>query len=214
MADDNNDPKSNDLGATPNGGNDITDKKPEADKTIPVESYNIVADKYRKAKEELEALKAEQAENARKAQEEQGKYKELYEQAKAELDAKGKEILQVKKIDAIKTALRNSNAKNPDVAIKLLDLDKVALLEDGNVDLNTITSQVKTLQETDAYLFGSEPAPTIGNPSSGSPEGGTAGIKTFKRSQLADSAFYVQNEKDILEAMRTGNIIDDVSSKK
>ena len=35
-------------------------------------------------------------------------------------------------------------------------------------------------------------------------------VKSFKRSQLRDSAFYLANEKDILAAARAGKIVDDI----
>lgn len=219
MADDNNKSNSSNLDVTKNDSNDIANKgngdnkEVVKEKFIPVESYEIVADKYRKTKEELENLRKAQDESNRKAQEEQGKYKELYEGTLKQLEETKNQAKTIQKVEAVKNLLRTKGAKNPDVAIKLLDLEKVEVSEDGTIKAEVIEAQVKTLQETDGYLFGETNA-TIGTSQGGNPDGGTSTAKQFKRSQLLDSKFFSENKEAIMEAMKTGNIIDDINPKK
>ena len=218
MADDNNKSNSSNLDVTKNDSNDTANKgngdnKDTKEKFIPVESYEIVADKYRKTKEELETLRRTQEEANRKAQEEQGKYKELYEGTLKQLEETKNQAKTIQKVEAVKNLLRTKGAKNPDVAIKLLDLEKVEVSEDGTIKAEVIEAQVKTLQETDGYLFGENKA-TIGTSQGGNPDGGTSSVKQFKRSQLLDSKFFSENKEAIMEAMKTGNIIDDINPKK
>lgn len=218
MADENKNPNPSNLDVTKNDSNDTANKgngdnRDTKEKFIPVESYEIVADKYRKTKEELENLRKTQEEANRKAQEEQGKYKELYEGTLKQLEDTKTQAKTMQKVEAVKNLLRTKGAKNPDVAIKLLDLEKVDVSEDGTIKAEVVEAQVKALQESDAYLFGDNKA-TIGTSNGGNPDGGTSSPKTFKRSELLNAEFFNKNKADIMEAMKMGNIIDDINPKK
>lgn len=177
-------------------------------KTIPVESYNVVAEKYRKAKEALDKIEAEKSEAEKKNLAEQGKFKELAEKAESEKKSLEEKYNTAVKTDRVKSIAMKLGANNPDVVVRLLDLNKVALSEDGSVDEGEVTKLVEGLKASDAYLFGGQPSAPVGNPAGGAPDGGSQ-VKKFKRSQLKDSKFYQANENDILEALRTGNIIED-----
>lgn len=52
---------------------------------------------------------------------------------------------------SISNALRDAGAKNVKAVTALLDMDKVSVDDNGN--LLGLSDQVKSLQETDAYLF-------------------------------------------------------------
>lgn len=191
----------------PSGDNNGQQPQGNDGKTIPVESYNVVAEKYRKAKEELDKIKADKENDDKKKLEEQGKFKELAE-------AKEKELLNLKaqvsegvKTRAIDTEARKMGAVDTEVVVKLLDLNKITVSEDGTVDSNVITQALEGLKKSKPYLFNATTTPMGSN--GGAPDGGATQAKKFKRSQLKDAKFYRDNEKDIMEAMRTGNIIND-----
>lgn len=208
------DANGNPITPAPNGGEG--GKAPEGGdgKTIPVESYNVVASKLREANAKLKEFEDQKKANEDKSLAEQGKFKELHEKAeneKKELQAKFDNLV---KTDKVKTIATKLGANNADVVVRLLDLGKIKLSEDGSVDEGEVTKLVEALKSSDAYLFGGQqPANPVGNGSGGSPEGGDGGVKKFRRSQLRDSKFYQANEKDILIALRTGNIIEDIDNK-
>lgn len=208
---------------TPNGSNPATPteptKTPEGNgtpaptpqgETIPKASYDVVAEKYRETKEKLEAIEKEKEEANKKSLEEQNKYKELYEAEQAKNKTAAEQLELNKKESAIKDELVKRSAKNASVVMKLLDLSKFKLAEDGSLEADSVKAELDKVQEAEPYLFGEEGKTNIGRPG-GSPEGGATKPTTFKRSQLKDSKFYQEHEKEILEAMKNGNIIDDVS---
>ncbi|MGC9338746.1 phage scaffolding protein [Listeria ivanovii] len=63
------------------------------------------------------------------------------------------EIAETKKNSAIELALASAKARNPKAVKALLDNDKLELTEEG---LKGLDEQLKSLQESDSYLFGSE----------------------------------------------------------
>jgi DNA repair exonuclease SbcCD ATPase subunit len=74
---------------TDNGGSNKDTSAPaqpqQSDVMIPKHRFDEVNNKYKEVKAQLDAILAQQAEAERKAQEEQGKFKELYEQTTNEL---------------------------------------------------------------------------------------------------------------------------------
>ena len=200
--------KSKNLDAK-NDGND-TAKKPEGE-VIPKASYDVVAEKLRKANAILERMQKEKEDAERKQQEESGKYKELYESEVAKNQKLVTEQQTILKKSAITSELSKMGAKNPEIASKLLDLDKIELSEEGSIKIESVEAQVKTLLEKEPYLFGKEEPKNIGNSTGGTPENGATTTTTFKRSQLADSKFYAEHEAEIMTAMRNGTIINDIN---
>ena len=65
----------------------------------------------------------------------------------------------------IKDELRNRRAKNVDVVWKMLDIDKIAEGDDGQ--LNGLNEQLDALNQSDAYLFESDPGQQRGGFSAG-----------------------------------------------
>lgn len=197
------------------GGGDTTDNKGDG-KTIPVESYNVIRDKYQKAKEQLEAREAAEAEAEKKRLEEQGKYKELAEKAESEKTALQTKYETNAKSNALKLAALQAGTVDADAVAALVDLGTIKLSDDGSVDADSVKSVIETLKESKAYLFGTATPPKPNNVggNGGTPSGdNNSGVKEFKRSQLRDAKFYKENEADILKAAAAGKIIDDVSQR-
>jgi len=195
-----------------NGG-DTTDKgNGEAGKTIPVESYNVIRDKYADAKQKLEAIEAEKAEAAKKQLEEQGKFKELADTEKKRADELQTKYERTNKVNALKLAAIQAGTVDADAVEQLADLSAVTLSEDGKVDAESVSKLIESLKTAKPYLFGeSKSKPNVGANGGSPADGGGGDIKEFKRSQLRDNAFYKANEKDILAAAAAGKIIDDIT---
>lgn len=188
--------------------------KPNGDgKHVPVESYNVVRDKYLALKKKDEERAAAEAEAEKKRLEEQGKFKELADKEKARADAAEQRFVTTAKTAALKVAALEAGTVDADAVASLVKLDDIKLAEDGSVDSESVKKVVEALKTAKAYLFGKQQKPNMGA-DGGNPNGGAAGdVPTFKRSQLRNSAFYKEHEKDILRAAAAGKIIDDVTQQ-
>ncbi|RKB73753.1 MULTISPECIES: phage scaffolding protein [Listeria] len=93
------------------------------------------------------------------------------------------EIAETKKNSAIELALAGAKARNPKAVKALLDGDNLELTEGG---LKGLDEQLKSLQESDAYLFESESEVTPRWGTSGNQTGGTGeqGILTLPNQVL------------------------------
>lgn len=103
-----------------------------------------------------------------------------------QLKAKDAAILAGRKDAAIQLALAQAKAKNAKAALALLDMDKLALQEDGSV--KGLNEALEALKKSDAYLFepDQKPAPPSGfNPP---PPAGNEGGNTPKTLQDAIQA--------------------------
>lgn len=203
----------NNTNTNANGG-DTTDngKGGEGGKTIPVESYNVIRDKYAEAKQKLEAIEAEKAEAAKKQLEEQGKFKELADTEKKRADELQSKYERTNKVNALKLAAIQAGTVDADAVERLADLSAVTLSEDGSVDAESVSKLIESLKTAKPYLFGEKQnKPNVGANGGSPADGGGSDIKEFKRSQLRDNAFYKANEKDILAAAAAGKIIDDIT---
>lgn len=98
------------------------------------------------ANRELAKSKREAAEAKAKALKDAGKYKELYEEKEAELNALRKQQETAAKESLVIAALTKANAKNPARAAKLLELDEI----DDEADA---IRAVRKLTKSDDYLF-------------------------------------------------------------
>lgn len=102
------------------------------------------------------------------------KLQEEYNQFKVDSDNK---LAQINKTNAIALALKDVKAHDSDVLMKLIDVDKVELGEDGKPKLDDV---VNSLKESKPFLFEQEqttPQITVG----GNPNGnGTAGVDPFQ----------------------------------
>ena len=81
------------------------------------------------------------------------------EQLTATVADRDKAIAQLGKTNRVSNELRTAGARNPDVLMKMIDLDKVDVA-DGKV--TGLTEQIETLRMTDPYLFAGEPSPKGG----------------------------------------------------
>lgn len=195
------------------GGSDNNDKGKGGDgKTIPVESYNIIRDKYQEAKTKLEKIESDKEAAEKKRLEEQGQFKELADKEKRRADELQMKFETTAKSNAVKLAAMQAGTVDAEAVEKLVNLADVKLSEDGNIDADSVKKLVEALKTAKPYLFGKQ---QNGNQNvganGGAPSGDNSGdIPTFKRSQLRDAAFYKKNEKDILRAAAAGKIENDI----
>ena len=104
---------------------------------------------------------------------------------------------------------------NPEIAARLLDLDKFMPDAGEDIDGDAIDAAIDELVKAEPYLNATPPAPA-GDQGTPPPKTGTvpAGARgdtapTFKRSQLKDPAFYTANKDAILKAASEGRITND-----
>ena len=104
------------------------------------------------------------------------KLQEEYNQFKVDSDNK---LAQINKTNAIALALKDVKAHDSDVLMKLIDVDKVELGEDGKPKLDEV---VKSLKESKPFLFEQEQHPTTPQITvGGNPNGnGTTGVDPFQ----------------------------------
>ena len=104
------------------------------------------------------------------------KLQEEYNQFKVDSDNK---LAQINKTNAIALALKDVKAHDSDVLMKLIDVDKVELGEDGKPKLDEV---VNSLKESKPFLFEQEQQPTTPQITvGGNPNGnGTAGVDPFQ----------------------------------
>jgi len=200
------------------GAGDTADNNGKGDegKTIPVESYHVIRDKYTKAKEQLEKIEADKAKAEQDRLVEQGKFKELADKEKTRADALQQNYESTTKVNALKLAAIQAGTVDADAVEHLAGLAAIKLAEDGSIDGDSVNKVVESLKTSKPYLFGEtqKPKPNVGA-NGGSPSGDAGdAIPTFSRSQLRDSSFYKANEKDILRAAAAGKIIDDITPQQ
>ncbi len=82
----------------------------------------------------------------------QTQLQELQDKYKMETEALTAKVTETKRDSAIELGLIKAGARNVKAAKALLDLEKLELGEDGN--LKGLEDQVKALNESDSYLFG------------------------------------------------------------
>jgi hypothetical protein len=158
------------------------------------------------------AKKADQYETEQKKLEEkklkeEKKYEELVEKLEKERE-EAQEKFRQSVIDMnIMQAAAKQGAVDQDAVVKLIDRSKVSLDDNGNVA--GVDEAIGELKESRKYLFGDPGSTTLGSATNPG-KGGTDQPKRFKHSQIQDPVFYRENEQDILEAMKTGNIEDDL----
>lgn len=108
-------------------------------------------------------------------------------------EAHAAEIKQMKIDAAIETALTGANSKN-NTAVKALlkDIDKAELLEDGTI--KGLAEQIKSLQESDSYLFGTGKTAVKGaRPGEAGDGGGKGGVDISKMSYDELTAYMEAN---------------------
>ncbi len=121
----------------------------------------IPKDKFNELNEEKKQLSAQLTErdgqletlkkNSGDAEKLKADLQRMQEENKAAKDKYEAEMIEVKRSSAVKTALLGK-VHNPDLAIRLLDMSKVELDENGAIKAG-FEDQVKALETSDAYLF-------------------------------------------------------------
>jgi hypothetical protein len=106
------------------------------------------------ANKELRRRKSEEDERDRKSKEEAGKFKDLYEETKRELDELKGEVSKGKVRNLGVEALRGLSCKDPERYVRLLDLDDVD-------DKTSAERAARKLKREDASLFGTGRAVTL-----------------------------------------------------
>lgn len=198
---------------TPNG-NEIDITKLEGERLSKIlENPNLFKlpriQELLEASKELKTLRDQKTQDEQKSLQEQGKFKELAETRETEINQL-KEKLQNNTIDqALTTKLVPEGVVDIEAALKLVDRSKVKIDENGNI--SGIEEVISSLKNDKAYLFGKTQQPSVGGPTN--PGSSPSGPMKFKRSQLADSNFYQEHRKEILEAQRQGLIEDDLSRR-
>ena len=133
-------------------------------------------------KEQLESQKT-RLEELTKSNDVNSEAKQMLEQLQNEynqykIDSDNK-LAQINKTNAIALALKDVKAHDSDVLMKLIDVDKVELGEDGKPKLDEV---VNSLKESKPFLFEQEQQPTTPQITvGGNPNGnGTAGVDPFQ----------------------------------
>lgn len=139
-------------------------------------------------KSRVKAIDEEQRQREEALLAEQGQFKQLYEQAQAEV-SNLKSGLKNKAVDAaLKEALQKAGARSVDTVSKLIDKSKVEVVgDDFQVNTDSIQAQIEELRKTDPVLFGvgeSTPLPSVKRPSDGTP---SVGFETEMRAAKSQS---------------------------
>jgi hypothetical protein len=165
--------------------------------------FKELAESKKRARELEEDIKRRDEEALAK----QGEFKELAEKRAKELDELKSEITKKNINSSIKDALLDAgiNKKYLSDAVSILSNGQYEVTKEGTV--LGVLEAVKTYCEARPEIIGTQnQKPSLGNPSN--PVGGQ-GVVQFTRSQLEDPNFYKANEAAILQAFRTGQIVDD-----
>lgn len=146
---------------------------------------------------------------AQKAQEEAVKKGE-FDKVLGDKDATIKtltEQINNNRIDAsLGEVLRKAGVLNIAAGLKLIDRTKLAIAENGQVE--GIDEAIKTFSTQYPELIkANSSAPDLGGGTNPGSDGRVPG--TFKMSEIADTKFYQEHEAEIMQALRTGKIIDD-----
>lgn len=203
---------SNDGGAqfdpaalTPEQLNQVLEKNPNIWKTDRLAELREKGSKFDKlAKEKEEADK--------KALEEQGKFKELSESQKTELENLRQKLQDRDISTALITKLSPLGVVDLEGALKLVDRSKIEVSDDGTV--TGVDEAVEALKTDKAYLFnGSQSGkPQVGSPTNPGNGSGTGEPPKFKASQFRGpegAKFYQENREEILKAQAEGRIEQD-----
>lgn len=158
------------------------------------------------AKKERDALAKEKADREKADLEKQGEWEKLAKQRETELADANKKYENSLIDNAIIQAASQKGALDVEAVKALINRGNIKVEKDGTV--SGIDEALETLSKAKTYLFDPANAQTrIGTPSN--PSNPNNGSKRFTMSQIQDARFFREHEKEIQEAMRTGQIVDD-----
>ncbi|MBU1110802.1 phage scaffolding protein [Patescibacteria group bacterium] len=154
-----------------------------------------------KAKEG-EKIAKEKSEADLKKLEEDKKFEEALKMEKEKNQKLESELKQSSLDSVIRASASKLGALNPETVLKLVDRSKIVVKDDGSVE--GVEEALKGLAENDKYLFDSTTLANGTNPANNN------ATPKFKQSQISNVAFYQEHETEILEAMKTGQIEQDM----
>lgn len=101
-----------------------------------------------------------------------------------------------------KAALATAHARNPNVAVKILDLTGITVGDDGEVDATALQAKIDALKASDEYLFGDgKPAPK--DPPKPDPSQGGGGGGDEKPGSIAEARRRAREEREAKNAPKT-----------
>lgn len=182
---------------------------------IPKASYEVVAGKYRDAKTKLDGYDADAKKHEEEELKKRGEFEKLAQQKEQEANDLKLKYETEKRSNALQVAALQAGAVDTDAVVKLADISKIKLSDEGSIDQESVKALVEELKTGKPYLFGAQgapaPKPNMGTGGGAPAGGGSANVPTFNRSQLRDHAFYKAHEAEILAAAAAGKIVNDIA---
>lgn len=160
---------------------------------LPKARFDEVNSKYKEAKAQLDAIQIKTAE-------EQGQFKELAEKREKELNELREKYTGEKRQTAIMRELQKLNPSNLDAALRLVDLEKVTVEDDGTI--TGADEAVQAVQQFAPEFFTKTPPSDVGVKT---PAGSTQS-RRFKLSDIRDPKFRAENWEEIDKAEKEGRI--------
>lgn len=157
---------------------------------------------------EAKKLKEAQEKADEEKLKEQEKWQELANKKSEEAQSLQEKYQKLQVNQALTVKLVAAGVVHLEDALKLADTSKLEVSDDGEV--KGVEDVVKELQEGKAYLFNKVNS-HVGNPTNPNNSGGQGGPAKFKRSQLQDPKFYQEHREEIIKAMKSGLIEDDIT---
>ena len=140
----------------------------------------------RKLEEQVKALTGTLEERTRDLQAAQ-EYKDQAEKLTAQLADRDKAVERIRKESRISGRLRGIGARNPDVLLRMLDLDQITE-EQGK--LAGLEEQIQALKASDPYLFADSTAPKGGLDGAPGGSSGPEGVNTQVNREIRRAAGY------------------------
>lgn len=117
-------------------------------------------EKFQGAAKELEALRLEKEERARQEQEEQGRYRELYEKTRSDLEKERGAVREERRNSQIRVKAQEMGCKDVDAALRLGDMQLLQYDDDSRA-YHGVDAFLEQLKESRPYLFEIRSTPTI-----------------------------------------------------
>lgn len=154
----------------------------------------------KRAKELEEQQKQRDEDEAKK----RGEFEQLAEKYKTEASTVREQLQTERANNKIMAVAVQEGITDADAAIKLIDRSSIKVNEDGSIE--GVEDAVKALAESKPYLkSGSTNQTNIGSPSNPNPEkSGTP--PAYTGSQVKDTKFYLENQKEIDKAVGEGRV--------
>lgn len=162
--------------------------------------FKTLSDKAKKATEYERAEEDRQAENLKR----RGEFEALAKNAEEKARRAEERLRDAQIENQLQMLSVKFGAVDVETVVSLIDKSKISIDEVGNV--SGAEEAVQKILEAKPFL---KKGNTVNLGEGTNPAQSTA--KKYKLSQLNDPRFYRENERDILAAMYSGNVEDDVS---